>query len=383
MKYLPLVWAGLWRKPVRTVLTLLCVTVAFLLFGVMHGVTAGLDAAINLMSDTRLRIQSRVNISEPLPLAYLQRIESVPGVKGVAFYNFFGGYYQEPKNSINSGALDMKRLAALFPEVVVPADQLAAMETTPNGALIGKELAAKQGWKVGDVIPLRSTVWTRKDGAVEWVFKIVGIYSFPSDKAPTNEFWINYSYFDEARAFGNGTVTLYFARINDAAKAAQICEAIDSQFANSAFETQSQNEKDWIRAQINQIGDIAFFVNAIIGAVFFTLLFLTCNTMMQSVRERIPELAVLKTYGYSNSRVTAFVFGEALFLCTAAAGIGLWIAALLSPQIFSRLGAGELPLPTNVLVLGFVLAMAVAAISALPPALRVQRMNVVDALAGR
>jgi putative ABC transport system permease protein len=383
MKYFPLVWAGLWRKRARTILTLLSVTIAFLLFGVMHGVTAGIDAAVNLMSDTRLRIQSRVNITEPLPLAYLRRIETVPGVKGVAFYNFFGGYYQDPKNSIDSGALDIQRLKALFPEVVVPKDQLDAMEHTPNGALIGRDLAAKQGWKIGDVIPLRSTVWTRKDGASEWTLKIVGIYSFPSEKAPTNELWLNYSYFDEARAFGNGTVTLYFARINDASKAAQICEAIDRQFANSAFETQSQNEKDWIRAQINQIGDIAFFVNAIIGAVFFTLLFLTGNTMMQSVRERIPELAVLKTYGYSNAKVTAFVIAEALLLCGAAAAIGLWLAALIAPQVFSRLGAGELPLPTNVLVLGFVLAAAVAAISALPPAWRVQRVNVVDALAAR
>lgn len=383
MKYFPLVWAGLWRKRARTVLTLLSVAIAFLLFGVMHGVTAGIDAAVNLMSDTRLRIQSRVNITEPLPLAYMQRIETVPGVKGVAFYNFFGGYYQDPKNSIDSGALDIQRLKALFPEVVVPKDQLDALEHTPNGALIGQDLAAKQGWKIGDVIPLRSTVWTRKDGASEWTLKIVGIYSFPSDKAPTNELWLNYSYFDEARAFGNGTVTLYFARINDASKAAQICEAIDRQFANSAFETQSQNEKDWIRAQINQIGDIAFFVNAIIGAVFFTLLFLTGNTMMQSVRERIPELAVLKTYGYSNAKVTAFVIAEALLLCGAAAAIGLWLASLIAPQIFSRLGAGELPLPTNVLVLGFVLAAAVAAISALPPAWRVQRVNVVDALAAR
>ena len=383
MKYFPLVWAGLWRKRARTILTLLSVTIAFLLFGVMHGVTAGIDAAVNLMSDTRLRIQSRVNITEPLPLAYLQRIETVPGVKGVAFYNFFGGYYRDPKNSIDSGALDIQRLKALFPEVVVPKDQLDAMEHTPNGALIGRDLAAKQGWKIGDVIPLRSTVWTRKDGASEWTLKIVGIYSFPTEKAPTNELWLNYSYFDEARAFGNGTVTLYFARINDASNAAQICEAIDRQFANSAFETQSQNEKDWIRAQINQIGDIAFFVNAIIGAVFFTLLFLTGNTMMQSVRERIPELAVLKTYGYSNAKVTAFVIAEALLLCGAAAAIGLWLAALVAPQIFSRLGAGELPLPTNVFVLGFVLAAAVAAISALPPIWRVQRVNVVDALAAR
>jgi putative ABC transport system permease protein len=195
--------------------------------------------------------------------------------------------------------------------------------------------------------------------------------------------WINYSYFDEAREFANGTVTLYFASINDASRAARISEDIDRQFANSTFETQTQNEKDWIRAQINQIGDIAFFVNAIIGAVFFTLLFLTGNTMMQSVRERIPELAVLKTYGYSNVGVTGLVFAEALLLCGAAAGVGLWIAATIAPSIYRTLGAGGMPFPTGVVALGFGLAILVAVISALPPALRVQRLNIVDALAGR
>ncbi len=382
MKYLPLIWAGLWRKRARTVLTLLSVAIAFLLFGVMHGVTAGLDAVIGYMSDTRLRIQSRVNITEALPLAYLRQIETVPGVDGVAFYNFFGGYYQDPKNSIDSGALDIGRLKAMFPEVIVPKDQIDAMEHTPNGALVGRDLAEKWGWKIGDIVPLRSTVWTRKDGAPEWSFVIVGIYAFPKE-GPTNELWVNYSYFDEARAFGNGTVTLYFARISDAGKAADICEAIDRRFANSAFETQSQNEKDWVRAQINQIGDISFFVNAIIGAVFFTLLILTGNTMMQSVRERIPELAVLKTYGYSNAKVMAFVVGEALLLCGVAAGIGLAMAAVVAPQIFAQLGAKGLPLPGNVLLLGFAFAAAVALISAVPPVWRVQRMNVVDALAGR
>jgi putative ABC transport system permease protein len=383
MKYLPLVWAGLGRKRVRTILTLLSVTVAFVLFGALHGVTAGTDAIIKQMSDTRLRIQSRVNISEALPLAHLARIETVPGVEGVGFYNFFAGYYQEPRNSINSGAVDIERLSAMFPELVVSKEALDAMAHTRNGALIGRDLAEQRGWKVGDRIPLRSRVWTRKDGADEWQLEIVGIYGFGESKIPSNELWMNYAYFDEARAMGNGTVTLYFARIADAKNAADIAARIDGLFANSQYETQTQNERDWIRSRINETGNIGYFINAIIAAVMFTLLFLTGNTMMQSVRERIPELAVLKTYGFSNAAIMTLVVTESLLLCVVAAAIGLGVAELVTPTIFRFIGAGGISLPLSVVGTGLVLAVAAALVSALPPALRAQRISIVDALAGR
>ena len=383
MKYLPLIWAGLWRKRVRTVLTMLSVTVAFVLFGVMHGVTGGIEQIINTMSDSRLRIQSRVNITEPLPLAHLARIESVPGVQGVGYYNFMGAYYQEPKNQISSGAMDITRLSGMFPEVTVSPGALDAMTRTRNGALIGGDLAKERGWKVGDTIPLRSTIWMRKDGATDWTFEIVGIYSWAEGKVPSNEFWINYDYFDEERTFGNGTVTMYSARINEPARAGEIAERIDGLFSNSANETQTMNERDWLRGRIAQIGNMGFFINAIIAAVMFTLLFLTGNTMMQSVRERIPELAVLKTYGFSDGAVISLVLGEALLLCGGAAAIGLGIARLASPSIFRAIGAGGLTLPWGVIGTGLGVAAVVALISALPPAWRTQRMSVVDALAGR
>jgi len=383
MKYLPLIWAGLWRKRVRTILTLLSVVVAFVLFGVMHGVTAGIDQIVNQMSNSRLRIQSRVNITEALPLAHLARIESVPGVDSVGYYNFVGAYYQEPRNGINSGAMDMSRLRAMFPDVNISQEAIDAMAQTPNGALIGRDLAEERGWKVGDRIPLRSSVWMRKDGAPDWTFEIVGIYAGFDGKVPSNEFWINYSYFDEERTFGNGTVTLYFARVSSPARAADIAERIDGLFSNSPNETQTQNERDWVRGRIAQIGNMAFFINAIIAAVMFTLLFLTGNTMMQSVRERIPELAILKTYGFSNGAVVSLVLGEALLLCSVAAAIGLGSAQLASPAIYRAIGAGGISLPWSVIGTGLGVAALVAMISALPPAWRTQRMSVVDALAGR
>jgi putative ABC transport system permease protein len=383
MKYFPLVWAGLWRKRTRTIYTLLEVTVAFVLFGMLHGVTAAIDGIVDAMSDTRLRIMSRVNITQPLPLAHLERIETVPGVEGVSYYNFFAGYYQDPRNGVQVGAVDVETLDAIYPEIELDETYIEAMQRTRNGALVGADLAAERGWKIGDRVPLGSQIWTRKDGTRDWEFEIVGTYGSPSGRVPTSELWVNYDYFDEARAAANGTVTLYFVKIADASRSASIAEEIDGLFANSMFETQTQNEKDWLRAQIAQIGDMGFFINAIIGAVMFTLLFLTGNTMTQSVRERIPELAVLRTYGFSNATVMSLVFAEALVLCVVAAGAGLSIAAVAAPAIYREIGAGGLALPLSVFATGVAIAGLVALASALPPSLRVQRLNIVDALAGR
>ena len=383
MKYLPLIWAGLWRKRARTVLTLLCVVVAFGLFGMLHGFTAAIDGIVDAMSDTRLRIMSRVSIMEALPLAHRQRIETVRGVEGVSYYNFFAGYYQERTNGVQVGAIDVATLDAIYPEIELDPAYVEAMKRTRNGGLVGEDLAAERGWKIGDRIPLGSAVWRRKDGAESWDFEIVGSYRSPSGKVPTNELWVNYDYFDEARAAGNGTVTLYFVKINESEGAAAISERIDALFANSMFETQTQSEKDWLRGQIGQIGDIAFFVNAIIGAVMFALLFVTGNTMMQSVRERIPELAVLKTYGFSNTAVVSLVLAESLVLCSVAAAIGIGIAAAISPAIYRELGAGGLNLPLPVVSMGLALAAVFAVVSAALPDLRAQRPSIVVVLAGR
>ena len=383
MKYLPLIWAGLWRRRASTVLTLLCVVVAFALFGLLNGFTAALGGIIEAMSDTRLRIMSRVNITQPLPLAHRSRIETVPGVEGVSYYNFFAGYYQEPGNGIQTGAIDVETFDAIYPEIELDPSYVDAMKKTRNGALVGEDLAEERGWKVGDQIPLGSSIWRRKDGAESWDFEIVGSYRSPSGRVPTNELWINYDYFDEARQAANGTVTLYFVKIHDSSRSAEISEQIDALFANSTSETQTQSEKDWLRAQIAQIGDIGFFVNAIIAAVMFALLFVTGNTMMQSVRARIPELAVLKTYGFGNAAIVGLVLAESLLLCLVAAGLGIGISAAISPSIYREIGAGGINLPWSVVAVGLGLAAAFAIVSAALPALRAQRLSIVDALAGR
>jgi putative ABC transport system permease protein len=382
VKYFPLLWAGLWRKRARTIFTILSVIVAFLLFGLLQGVDAWLDNAVADSHVNRLYTTSRISFVEPLPSSYLQRIESVPGVDKVAYFHWFGAYYQDPKNNVFSYVVEPVRAFAVYPEWQVPADQLARMTRTRDGAIIGGALARQHGWKIGDHVPLKAPIWAKKDGSITYDFEIVGIFTSPEQ--PTNEmlFLLNYDYFDEARSFGQGQVGWYAFTIHDPAQAASISAAVDQMFRNSPYETRTQNEKEFAQARVKQIGDIGFMVNAIVGAVLFTLLFLTGNAMMQSVRERIPELAVLKTIGFTDGAVTALVVVESLLLCVVAAVAGLFLASALFPVIGTFIG-GKVALPASVFVAGAITAIALALATALPPAWRANRLTVVNALAGR
>jgi putative ABC transport system permease protein len=230
-------------------------------------------------------------------------------------------------------------------------------------------------------VPLHSVIWTQANGSSDWEFDIVGIYDAPRDPNQAASFFFNYSYFDEARSFGKGTVGWYIVKVKDARQAMQVAAAIDKRFANSPDETKTQTEKEFAQSFIKQQGDISFIVTSILGAVFFTLLFLTGNTMMQSVRERVPELAVLKTLGFTDFAVLMLILAEALVLCLVAALIGLAIAAGIFPALESVIG--EARLPADVFTLGIAVAVLLALCTGLPPAWRTTRLNIIDALAGR
>jgi putative ABC transport system permease protein len=384
VKYLPLVWAGLWRKRVRTVLTMVSVVIAFTLFGVLDGVTAAFDHALDrLTNGARLRTQSKVNVLTGLPYAHRVKIESVSGVRDVGVVVFFAGYFREPTDGIDSAAIDITRVHTMI-DVDVPEQYVEAMRKTRTGAIVGPGLVARYGWKIGDRVTLKSRAWTQANGSSDWTFDIVGVYSIPEGAFPADEdFWINYDYFDEARALGKGTVTYYTVRIADAANAAAIGSTIDRLFANSASETLTQSERDFFRAQLDRVGNVTFIVESIIGAVLFALLFVTGNTMMQSIRERVPELAVLKTYGYGDLVLTTLVFAEACFLCVAAGALGLGLAALSFPRMFDAMGIAPLPIESSTLLAGALLAVLLAAVSAALPMWRLKRLKLVDALAGR
>ena len=381
MKFLPLIWAGLWRKRARTVFTLLSITVAFLLFGLLQGVNAWIHDFGMKSHANRLYVASRVSMLEPLPIAHLSQIQRIPGVRHATYVGLLAGTYQERGNDIVAWTTDVSTVFDIYSDWRVPAEQLTAMTRTRNGAIVGAKLMSAYGWKIGDRLPLRTGV-VKQGGSADWDFEIVGVYDVPGDPTLENHVLVNYAYFDEARWFDKGRVYAFLLEIDDPARSQQTCAAIDALFANSADETFCQNEKEYVQGQIRQIGDIGLMVNGVVGAVLFTLLFLTANTMMLSVRERIPELAVLKTIGFVDNAVTALVLAEALLLCLAAALLGLALAASLFP-LTAALGIAGTALPLKIIVSGVSISAALALASGLPPAWRARRMTIVDALAGR
>jgi putative ABC transport system permease protein len=378
MKFLPLIWGGLWRKPARTLLTLLSIVIAFALFGLLQGVDSAFTRIIGLQKLDRMFVDSRYQ--QPIPYSYKARIEKVKGVTKITEVAFMGGYYQDPKNGAFAIFTIPSMWLSIRPEWQIPQAQVDAVARLRTGAIISEWLARHNGWKVGDKFALKSPQ-PRKDGTKDWTFDIVGIMRDPESQGDVRFFLANYTYLDEARAGNQGTVSRFLLRVADASRTAQIARQIDSMFANSPVATRSQSEQDQAQTAIAQIGDFKFFTRAIMSAVFFALMFLTLNTTMESVRERTSELATLKTLGFTDTRVLLLVLGESVTLFIVAAAIGLAISAALFP--FGKQIFGTVVLPPPVLAIGGVLAIAAAVLSAIVPALRAKRLNIVEALAVR
>jgi putative ABC transport system permease protein len=375
--------ANLWRKKTRTVLTLLSIVTAFLLFGLLQAVNVLFSAGADFVGATRLVTQARVSFTTSLPMRLLPQIETVEGVDRVMWSQWFGGVWQENTQLVIQ-AVDPARLHDVYPELVMSDAEWKAFAETRTGFVAGRQLAEKYGWKIGDKVPIASNIFPQQDGSKAWTFDLVGIYDGKDEEwqRQTNGGWINFAYFDEANQFGRGLAGVYIIRLSDPDRAAEVAAAIDRMFENSPDETKTQAEKDFTIGFFKQIGDIGLIVRWILFAVFFTLLLVVGNTIAQSVRERIPELAVLKTLGFSNGSVLGFVLAEAAALCVIGGLTGLAIATPLGVGI---MGATGLPLAVD----GQVWLMGVAAIVVLSlavgllPALRASRLTIVDALAGR
>ena len=386
MKFLPLLWAQLFRKKTRTVLTLLSVLVAFLLFGLLQAVQIAFESGADAADAKRLLTTARYSIIEPLPMAYRSRIERVPGVVAVANADWFGAKYQNESNAFPVFAVDPARYLDMYPEFTVTPAHREAFVKTRTGALAGQRLADPPAVAVGQKLPIASEIHPRTDGSLNWEFDLVGVFDAddPAVRGNTDVVLINVAYFDEARQFGRGKTGWYIVRVADSEQAKGIAAEIDRQFTNSPDETKTQPEKEFAIGFAKQIGDVGALVTRILMAVFFTILILTGNTMAQSIRERVPELAILKTLGFSDGAVTLFVLGEALLLLVLGGSVGMAAAVSLMPMLNGATGGRFPPLfvagQTWLLALG--LALLLALIIGLPPALRVRRLRIVDALAG-
>jgi putative ABC transport system permease protein len=383
-----LIWAALFRRKSRTFLTLVSILAAFLLFGMLDATRAAFDSGDSVIGVDRLITTSRYSIIQSLPASLQTRMEAIPGVKSVGYANWFGGIYQDPKNFVLSFAVSDNYLD-IYHEMELPADQRKAYETTRTGAIVGAALAKRFGWKVGDKIPLQSTIFPQRNGDKTWPFDIVGIYT-PAKGAANGtdqQFFFHHKYFEDANAFHSigTTVGWYVVKLTSADKADSVAKAIDALSANSDHETKTQTEQAFNASFAKQLGDIGLIVSAIMGAVFFTLILLTGNTMAQAVRERTNELAVLKTIGFSSQSVLGMVLAEGIMLLLLGGVLGLALAGVVVP-IVAKGSGGMLNLPpigASTWILGLVLMVVIGALVGALPAIRAMRLNIVDALAGR
>ncbi|HEX5530932.1 MAG TPA: FtsX-like permease family protein [Methylomirabilota bacterium] len=386
MRYLPLLWAGLFRKKTRTILTLLSIVVAFALFGLLQAVQVAFESGADAADAKRLLTTARYSIIEPLPMAYQRRIERVPGVVGVAYADWFGAKYQNESNAFPVFAVDPTRYLDMYPEFTIPRDQREAFAKTRTGAVAGKRLADRFGWRVGQKLPISSEIHPKTDGSMNWEFDLVGIIDAedPAVRGNTDMVLINVAYFDEARQIGKGKTGWYIVRVADSTQARSISASIDTLFMNSPDETKTQPEKEFAIGFAKQIGDIGALVTRILLAVFFTILILTGNTMAQSIRERIPELAILKTLGFSDGKVTALVLAEAVLLLILGGAVGMGAAGAAMPALNGSTGGRFPPLfvGPETWLLAAAIAAVVALVIGLPPALRANRLKIVDALSG-
>lgn len=381
MKYLPLVWRNLMRRKTRTLFTVLSVIVAFVLFGVLAALNAAFTMGVELAGSDRLIVTHKVSLIQLLPESYQGRLEATPGVVDVLHQTWFGGIYQKPSNFFMQCPVDPEKLLKLYTEFVLPADQRQRWIEDRTCAIVGRATATRFGFKVGDRVPIKATIWRKRDNSIGWEFIICGVFDGNRQGVDTTPFFFHYKYFDEARSFGRGLVGWYVIRIDDPAKAPEIAKRIDATFANSSAETKTTTEKAFLSAFAQQIGDIGAIIRVIVTAVFFTILLVAANTMAQSVRERTSDLAVLKTLGFTDRLVLSLVLIESCAIALLGGGIGLGLAYAFT--LGGDPTGGLFPaffIPAADMVRGALFALGLGAVAGILPGVQAMRLRIVDAL---
>ena len=381
MKYLGLIWSNLKRKKLRTTLTLLSIFVAFLLFGFLCAISDAFTVGVKMADADRLIVRHKVSLIQTLPVSYGPRIAQIPGVQSVTHMTWFNGIYQDPKNMFPNFPVNVDTFFDLFPEFTIPAEQREHWFKTRNGALIGRALADRFKWKVGDRIPLTSPIYGEPANATQWDFEVSGIFDSTKKGGDTSGMYFRYDYFDEARPRGKGTVGWYIVRTKNAADADAVAKQIDEQFANSPFETKAEPEGAFAAGFAQQIGDIGKILIAVLSAVFFTILLVAGNTMSQSVRERTEEIGVLKAIGFTGTLVLFLVLAEScvIALLGGLAGLGVAWGILAAGNPVPQL-LPILEVPQEALLLGAALAMALGLATGALPAFYALRLRTAAAL---
>ena len=379
MKFSRLILANLFRKKVRLILTLGSFAVALFLFAFLAVVKDAFNRGADVAGADRLITINRTSIINLIPLSYRDKILRIQGVKAVTHNNWFGGVYQDEKNFFPQFVIDPENQRQVFPELIVPEDQWSNFLKDRQGAVVGAKTAERFHWKIGDRVPIKTTLY----GGGSWEFNIDGIYHGKKPENDETQFWFQWDYFQErVPNILKGQIGWYVLRLDSPDDAVRVAKAIDDEFANSPNETKTQTESAFAANWVKQFGNIKFLILSIGAVVFFTLLLVTGNTMAISVRERTGELAVLKAIGFGDKTVLFFVLAEAIAISLFGGLLGLGLAMVAVPGLAKALN-GLLPslvLTNSTLASGLGVALLVGLISGLLPGITAMRMRVINAL---
>ncbi|TVZ41988.1 putative ABC transport system permease protein [Alteromonadaceae bacterium 2753L.S.0a.02] len=384
MNDLYLIYRNLTRNKLRMFLNSTAIVIAFMLFGVLFSLKDAFEAGVELTADNRLVVVNKINFTQPLPMAHVNKIRALEGVKDVSWANWFGAYYQDPQKQLVAFAVDPQSWLQVYDELVVTDEAKQAWFNERQGLLVGKRMADLKGWKVGDRIPISSSIFSQADGSHTWDFVVSGIFTTKEAQIDTNYFMLHYKYFIETQTFGSDWFGWAVLTTDDPSLNEVVAKRIDDTFANSPAETETTSEKQFNKAFIEQIGSIGLIITSVVTAAFFTILLIVGNSMALAVRERTSEIAVMKTLGFQAARVFRMILSESIMLAVIGGFQGLLIAwfivngASRDPSLQNILP--NLVLGSNTAVLAFAYMIALGVLTGFFPAWRAMKLNTIDAL---
>jgi putative ABC transport system permease protein len=378
-----LIRKNLFRRKLRAILMIVSILVAFMIFGVLSGFYRAFSAGEDRAAADRMMVVNKINFTQPLPIAYYNRVRAVEGVRQVTFANWFGGYYQDPKQFMVVLAIEPATYFDVYrSEMDIAPDELQAFIRDRGSAVVGESLARKHNWKIGDRVPIQSNIFSQKSGGHTWDFTIAGIVRGKAAHVDTNFLLFQYNYFDETRSFGKDTIGWMILQTTSPENNDRVAKAIDATFANSGAETNTDTEKAFGKAFAAQFGNIALIVFLVVGAAFVTILMIVGNTMALSIRERTREIGVLKTLGFSGPRILGMVLGESVLLALLGGVPGLALAALIAYALRNSLTSivPGFAVSPEIVLQGLALMLALGLITGLIPAVNAMRLKIAAAL---